>query len=169
MHSKVVKKIGFGGGCHWCTEAVFQSLRGVLFVEQGYIASTEPNSSFSEAVIVSYDSLTVDIRTLIEIHIRTHSSTSRHRLRNKYRSAVYFFSESQWQSVNEALNEIQKEFEKEIITLVLPFVSFKESSEQFKNYYKQDPERPFCQLYIEPKLDRIKAEFSHLAGSDQAK
>jgi len=138
MHSKVVKKIGFGGGCHWCTEAVFQSLRGVLFVEQGYIASTEPNSSFSEAVIVSYDS-------------------------------VYFFSESQSQSVNEALNEIQKEFEKEIITLVLPFVSFKESSEQFKNYYKQDPERPFCQLYIEPKLDRIKAEFSHLAGSDQAK
>jgi len=87
-------KIALGGGCHWCTEAVFQSIRGVVSVEQGYIASTEPNSSFSEAVIVSYDPLTLDIKSLIDIHIRTHSSTSTHRLRDKYRSAVYFFSES---------------------------------------------------------------------------
>jgi len=131
-------------------------------VEQGYIASTEPNTFFSEAVIVSYDSHALDIKSLIEIHIRTHSSTSRHRLRDKYRSAVYVFSESQSQAAIRALHEIQKATEKEIITLVLPFVSFKESSEQFKNYYQQGPERPFCQLYIDPKLDRIKAEFSHL-------
>ena len=161
MQNNKIKKIGFGGGCHWCTEAVFQSLRGVLLVEQGYISSTEPYCSFSEAVIVSYDSLTLDIRSLIEIHIRTHSSTSRHRLRDKYRSAVYYFSDAQPQAAAQALHEIQKEFEKEIITLVLPFVSFKESSEQFKNYYQQGPERPFCQLYIDPKLDRIKAEYSH--------
>ena len=162
MHSNEVRKIGFGGGCHWCTEAVFQSLRGVLSVEQGYIASTEPNSSFSEAVIVSYDPLTLDTKSLIEIHIRTHSSTSTHRLRDKYRSAVYFFSETQSHAAVQALHEIQKEFEKEIVTLVIPFASFKESSEQYKNYYKQGPERPFCELYIDPRLDRIKAEFSLL-------
>jgi len=162
MQNNEVRKIGFGGGCHWCTEAVFQSIRGVVSVEQGYIASTEPNSSFSEAVIVSYDPLTLDIKSLIDIHIRTHSSTSTHRLRDKYRSAVYFFSESQSHAAAQALIDIQKEFEKEIITLVIPFVSFEGSSEQYKNYYQQDPARPFCQLYIDPKLDRIKAEFSHL-------
>jgi len=162
MHGNKVKKIGFGGGCHWCTEAVFQSLRGVLSVEQGYVASTEPNSSYSEGVIVSYDSFTLNIRSLIEIHIRTHSSTSKHRMRDKYRSAVYFFSDCQSHAAVQALHEIQKDFEKEIITTVLPFVSFKASSAQFKNYYQQDPQRPFCQLYIDPKLDRIKAEYSHL-------
>lgn len=157
-----MEKIGFGGGCHWCTEAIFQSLRGVSSVEQGYIASIEPNSSFSEAVIVNYNSHKLDIRSLIEIHLRTHSSTSIHRLRDKYRSAVYTFSESQSHATALALREIQKGFEKKIITQVLPFDSFRESSEKFKNYYNQGPERPFCQLYIVPKLNRIKTEFSHL-------
>jgi len=162
MLSSKMNRIGFGGGCHWCTEAVFQSLRGVILVEQGFISSTEPNCSFSEAVIVSYDSLTLDIKSLIEIHVRTHSSTSEHRLRDKYRSAIYFFSDSQSRAALKALHDIQRDFKKELITLVLPFVSFRESNERYRNYYQQGPERPFCQRYIDPKLQLIKSEYSQL-------
>jgi peptide-methionine (S)-S-oxide reductase len=58
-------KIGFGGGCHWCTESVFQSLKGVQKVEQGWIASTNENDSFSEAVLVYFDETTIDIKVLL--------------------------------------------------------------------------------------------------------
>jgi peptide-methionine (S)-S-oxide reductase len=162
MLAKALKRIGFGGGCHWCTEAVFQSLKGVSLVNQGFISSTEPNEFPSEAVIVSYDSHIIDLKSLIEVHIRTHSSTSSHRLRDKYRSAVYYFTDSQMTEATEALQEIQKDFEKLIITKVLPFVAFRESSEQYQNYYQQGPEKPFCKHYIDPKLNRIRADYSHL-------
>lgn len=162
MLAQGLTKIGFGGGCHWCTEAVFQALRGVSFVNQGFISSTEPNEFYSEAVIVSYDSQIIDLKSLIEIHIRTHSSTSTHRLRDKYRSAVYYFSESQSAEATQALHEIQKDFEKQLVTKTLPFVAFKESVGQYQNYYQQGPDKPFCKLYIDPKLDRIRAEFAHL-------
>jgi len=94
-------KIGFGGGCHWCTEAVFQSLKGVRSVAQGFIASTEKNSSFSEAVIVFYDAAIITLKDLIEIHLHTHNSTSNHRFRKKYRSAVYYFEKRQKQIIED--------------------------------------------------------------------
>jgi peptide-methionine (S)-S-oxide reductase len=62
--------IGLGGGCHWCTEAVFQSLRRVTAVSQGFIASTAPHSSFSEAVIVEFDSMAISLAVLIEVHCK---------------------------------------------------------------------------------------------------
>ena len=83
------QKIALGGGCHWCTEAVFQSLIGVERVEQGYVASTGNNNSFSEAVIVHFNTERISLKTLIEIHLHTHKSTSNHSLRERYRSAVY--------------------------------------------------------------------------------
>ena len=162
MLVKELIKIGFGGGCHWCTEAVFQSLKGVSQVDQGFISSTDPNEFFSEAVIVSYDSHIIDLKSLIEVHVRTHSSTSSHHLRDKYRSAIYYFFDSQATEATQALQEIQNDFEKPIITKVLPFFAFRESSEQYKNYYEQGPEKPFCKLYIDPKLNRIRKEYSHL-------
>ena len=64
-----MKKIGFGGGCHWCTEAVFQSVEGVENVEQGYIASEGDASEFSEAVIVHYHSKKAFLERLIKIHL----------------------------------------------------------------------------------------------------
>lgn len=78
-----IQKIGLGGGCHWCTEAVFQSLIGIEKVEQGFIASTEEYNTFSEAVIVHFDSEVISAKTLIEIHLYTHKSTSQHSMRSK--------------------------------------------------------------------------------------
>ncbi|KAA1246748.1 peptide-methionine (S)-S-oxide reductase [Aquimarina sp. RZ0] len=111
------QKIGFGGGCHWCTEAVFQQLNGVTKVAQGYISSFDKNDYFSEAVIVSYDPQIINLKDLIEIHLHTHNSTSNHSFRKKYRSAVYYFKENekQYEYIEHVLCELQKDFDTAII------------------------------------------------------
>lgn len=152
-------QIGLGGGCHWCTEAVFQSLRGVTSVEQGYISSTGKNNSFSEAVIVSYNPLTIELKDLIEIHLHTHKSTSAHSFREKYRSAVYYFDNSQKPIIKSYLNELNRDFENELITQVLKFHAFKASRTELINYYLNNPEKPFCKRYIHPKLDLLRKKY----------
>ena len=79
------KKIALGGGCHWCTEAVFQSLKGVEKVEQGFVAPLQDLNSYSEAVIVHYNADLISLKDLIEVHLDTHKSTSNHSFRKKYR------------------------------------------------------------------------------------
>ncbi|MDT0641819.1 peptide-methionine (S)-S-oxide reductase [Zunongwangia sp. F363] len=155
-----LEKIVFGGGCHWCTEAVFQALKGVGRVEQGYVASSGKNSGFSEAVIVHYNPEIISIQRLIEIHLRTHNSTSNHSMRSKYRSAIYYFNLLQKQKAEKALQELQQDFEKEIVTKVYPFWEFKASREEIQNYYQKDPQKPFCKNYIDPKLKMLLQEYS---------
>ncbi len=156
---KNINKIGFGGGCHWCTEAVFQFLKGVTKVEQGFIASTGENSGFSEAVIVHFNPIAIPLEILIEIHLLTHNSTSNHSFRKKYRSAVYFFNAEEESTIKKILQEKQQDFQEELITQVLDFQKFKPSAEEFQNYYLNDPEKPFCQRYIHPKLNLLKEKF----------
>lgn len=153
-------KIGFGGGCHWCTEAVFQSLRGVESVEQGWIASNGEQEAFSEAVVVHFDEKIIPLRILIEIHLHTHSSTSNHSMREKYRSAVYAFEVDQIHESNQIIKELQNGFDKKLITQVYPFVAFKMSPEMFRNYFKNNPSKPFCISHINPKLELLKVKFS---------
>lgn len=164
-----IKKIGLGGGCHWCTEAVFASLKGVMEVQQGWIASTVPNDAFSEAVIVRYNPAIIGLKDLIEIHLHTHSSTANHSMRHKYRSAVYWFGEEDKQAANEAIAAFQNDFEQPIITAVLPFVSFRENIPEQLNYYYSDPEKPFCKLYIDPKLQMLRQKFGKLSTFLSAK
>lgn len=156
----MLKKVGFGGSCHWCTEAVFDALRGVDHVEQGWIRSTAPNDEWSEAVIVHFDASIIDLGTLLTIHLYTHSCTSTHPMRQKYRSAVYTYNAQQNAIAEQQLKQLQAEFEHPIITRVLPFVDFKLNDEKYLDYYKKNPDKPFCQLYINPKLQRIREQFN---------
>ncbi len=153
-------KIAFGGGCYWCTEAVFQSLIGVSIVDQGFIASKDENNTFSEAVIVHFDEEKISLETLIEIHLYTHKSTSQHSMRKKYRSAVYVFSENQKRTTQQIIKNLQKIFKQKIITKTLIFNAFKSSEEQFKNYYYSNPKKPFCETFITPKLKFLLSNFS---------
>lgn len=161
------QKIGLGGGCHWCTEAVFQSLIGVSKVEQGFVASTGDNSTFSEAVIVHFNSEEIALKILIEIHLHTHKSTFNHSMRTKYRSAVYVFSEAQKQQTEQLLKAFQNQFENKLITQVFPFQSFKESREQIQNYYYNNPEKPFCERFINPKLEVLLKQFSNYVNQNK--
>jgi len=153
-------KIGLGGGCHWCTEAVFLSLKGIQSVQQGWIASKMPHESFSEAVIIEYNAHEITLEDLISIHLHTHKSTSNHSMREKYRSAIYYFSPEDEQSIKTVLNNLQIDFESKIITKTLPFSSFKPSLEEHQNYYYKNPEKPFCKTYIHPKLSLLLKRFS---------
>lgn len=160
-----ISKIALGGGCHWCTEAVFQSLIGVWKVEQGFVASTKSNSDLSEAVIVHFNSRCITLQNLIEIHLSTHSSSSNHSMRKKYRSAIYTFDQTQQESVNSLMVEFQERFDHELITKVLPFKYFISSEENFKNYYFKNPEKPFCETFINPKLKLLLQQFSRFVDS----
>ena len=155
-----IEKIAFGGGCHWCTEAVFQSLIGVKKVEQGFVASIGENDSFSEAVIVHFNPTEIELKTLIEIHLYTHKSTSNHSMRTKYRSAIYIFSEEQRVYSKQVLGDLQEVFENKIITQVLSFMVFTPSPEGFQDYYQKNPNKPFCEKYINPKLTLLSQQFS---------
>lgn len=153
-------KVALGGGCHWCTEAVFQSLKGVVKVEQGYVCSINENSWFSEAIIVHFNDTEIDLSVLIEIHLHTHKSTSNHSMRNKYRSAVYVFTKAQEVQCKLILEKLQDVFENKIITQVFKFSEFKASRESIQNYYQKNSEKPFCKQFINPKLKLLHNQFS---------
>lgn len=157
---KQVHKVGLGGGCHWCTEAVFQSLKGVRKVEQGYIASTGQETSYSEGVIVHFNPDTISLQILIQIHLHTHNSSSDHSMRDRYRSAVYVFSEAQAAEAQRILDMLCDDFDQPPITQVLPYKGFRASREAIRNYYYSDPERPFCKSFIDPKIQILIQKFS---------
>ncbi len=162
-------KIAFGGGCHWCTEAVFQSIIGVSKVEQGFVASIGENDAFSEAVIVHFDDVFIPLSVLMEIHLHTHKSTSNHSMRSKYRSAIYTFSVQQNQEVISVLELLQFQFRDKLITQVLPFKSFKASRKQIQNYYYSNPEKSFCESFINPKLQILLNKFSKYTDQNKLK
>jgi peptide-methionine (S)-S-oxide reductase len=154
-----MSKVGFGGSCHWCTEAIFQSLKGVTNVDQGWIKSSAGESEFSEAVIVDFDASLISLETLIEIHLHTHSCTSRHSMRSKYKSAIYAFEPAQAELAKSTIKQLQDDFDKPIITEVMPFGSFKLNSEHYLSYYYNNPEKPFCKIFIDPKLKILLNQF----------
>jgi peptide-methionine (S)-S-oxide reductase len=162
-----IDKIGFGGSCHWCTEAVFQSLKGVTDVRQGWIASVGDAAAFSEAVIVEYNPEVISLETLIAIHLFTHSCTSNHTMRSKYRSAVYTFNDEQITPATIAIGKLQKEFAEPIITAVIPFKDFKINKDEYLNYYYSNPDKPFCENMINPKLKILMQRFQNEVDADK--
>lgn len=156
-------KAGFGGGCHWCTEGVFQALCGVAQVAQGFVQSDAPADTWSEGVIVTFDPSVISLATLSEVHLRTHSATRFRSPRSKYRSAIYIFEDSQRAEAELAITRFADESATAVHTLILPFRSFAASEERYQNYYRTDPSRPFCRRYIDPKLEYIRRHFSMLA------
>ncbi|MCC9019489.1 peptide-methionine (S)-S-oxide reductase [Flavobacterium lipolyticum] len=151
--------IGFGGGCHWCIEAVFDFFKGVTNVRQGWIKSEAPDDTFSEAVLVDFDSRIIPLEVLIEAHLITHSSTSNHSMREKYRSAIYFFDNNEAAQISEILQKLDHKLDRKHITKILPFTAFKSNEEQFLHYYETRKEAPFCQTTIVPKLKKLQEEF----------
>ncbi len=166
-HIMELRKIAFGGGCSWCTEAVFQSLIGVGLVEQGYVASFDEAHSFSEAVIVHFKPADIPLQTLIKIHLYTHRSTNGHSMCGKYRSATYTFSELQMIEAVRTIRDLQPEFDHKIITKVLLFRKFKLSLEQITNYYYSNSKKPFCKNFITPKLQLLHKEFPTHTDTDK--
>ena len=162
------RKVGFGGSCHWCTEAIFQSLIGVTQVEQGWISSKE-YSILSEGVLVHFNPNIISLEVLVEIHLHTHSCTSTHSMREKYRSAIYVYDNEQNDKAQQAIITLQKYFEDMIITKVLSFAEFKINKDQYLDYYYNNPEKAFCKNKIEPKLKKLISMFAKRVDNSSLK
>ena len=165
MSSKQIIVIGLGGGCHWCTEAIFSSINGILDVQQGWLASNPPADSFSEGILLEFDENIISLKDIISIHIETHSSDSNHSKRNKYRSAIYVQNKKDRCRVLEIISLINACIDKAKITQVLELNSFKLQTEaHYVDYYYKKPEKPFCKTYINPKLKKLlKLHGKHIA------
>ena len=162
-----MKSLGLGGSCHWCTEGVFSSLIGVFEVEQGWISSLAPDDDLSEGIVLKYDSAVINIAQLVAVHLHSHSCTSEHSMRRKYRSAVYYTDGEQRDEIRSSLEAGQKEFSLAIITRDLPLVHFKLNEEEFLDYYHRNPDKPFCRTYVKPKLRKIMARYPEIMDAQQ--
>ncbi len=157
----MTKRIGFGGGCHWCTEAVFESLRGVTRVAQGWLAPAHAATDLSEAVLIDFEPDLIGLSTLVAVHLHTHSCTSNHALRARYRSAVYALSSGQAEQATRAIAQLQRtDFQLPILTRVCRLGAFRGSDERYLHYGRRHAGQPFCERFIDPKLALLKARFA---------
>ena len=131
----------------------------MLSVSQGFLKSHSPNHQYSEAVLVQYDENTISLAKLIEIHLRTHASSSQHSMRKKYRSAIYVDNNAMAERCINILDTLRPQFDNPLVTQVLSIVDFKRSSDSYMDYYATNPDRPFCITYIEPKLALLRRDF----------
>lgn len=160
--------IGFGGGCHWCTEGVFQALRGIAQVDQGFIQSAPPWDAWAEGVVVHFDPSVISLTTLAEVHLRTHSAKASYSPGGRYRSAIYVHDEDQHRDAVRTIMRFADDSGEAPRTMVLPFLGFQPSDARYRDYYRSDPDRPFCRRYIDPKLDYIRRHFAQIALPDAA-
>lgn len=168
----------FGGGCFWCTEAVFKEVKGVLTVVPGYAGglAKEPNyedvssgtTGHAEMVKIEFDPTIVSYRQLLEIFFTTHDPTSLNCQGNdvgtQYRSIILFTDEDQKRTAHEVIKQLadDKLFAKPIVTEVKPFVRFFEAEKYHHDYYAQNKLAPYCLLTINPKLKKFKNKFKDL-------
>src|SRR5512139_2116488 len=156
-----------GGGCFWCTEAVFVRVRGVLDVESGYSNGQPEAPSYeqvctghtghNEVVRLAYDPAQVSVRQLLGIFFATHDPTTLNRQGNdvgtQYRSVIFYHNNEQKAAAEEIINELTREeiWEKPIVTQVVPFKVFYKAEDYHKDYYMRHPESAYCQQVITPK------------------
>jgi peptide-methionine (S)-S-oxide reductase len=141
---------------------VFQPLVGVREVRQGFIRSDAPDDTWSEAVEVTFDPADICLMDLLAVHLTTHASQSDHKMRGKYRSAVYVSDEAQQAECQDLIEQLGAEADTPFITRALMRRGFKPSDSRFHDYYRSNPEKPFCQNYIEPKLAKLRANYNSL-------
>lgn len=160
-------KVALGGSCHWCTEAIFRSLKGVAEVEQGWLAATDSADALHEGIIIHFNPELISLGALVAVHLHTHSCTSQHALRHRYRSAVYAYSDPQCVEIAAVITGLAAEFNAPILTQAVMFHHFEPSRPENVDYYYRAPEKPFCQVRINPKLALLLAKFSEYMDSER--
>lgn len=168
----------FGGGCFWCTEAVFRELRGVDKVVSGYAGGTVPNPSYeavcsgatghAEVVQITYDPEVVAYRDLLEVFFATHDPTTLNRQGadkgTQYRSAVLYGDETQRATAEAVIAELTKEsvFNDPIVTTLEPLGTFYPAETYHQDYYARNGRQPYCQVVIAPKLAKFRTKFAEM-------
>lgn len=168
----------FGGGCFWCTEAIFQKLRGVVSVVSGYAGGHIDNPTYqqvasqtsghAEVVKVEYSPDKISYRDLLEVFFATHDPTTLNQQGYdkgpEYRSIILYTTEQQKQEASKIIQELteDKVYSNPIVTAIEPLEKFFEAEEEHKNFYKNNPNSPYCQVVINPKIKKFKEKFASL-------
>ena len=172
----MVKQAYFAGGCFWCTESIFQRIRGVLEVIPGYMGGhiknpgyrevCNGNTGHTETVKIIYDQDLVNYGDLLEIFFTTHDPTTINRQGNdvgtQYRSAIFYNNLEEKNQVEQYIQQLQIEgvFDNPIVTEINSECPFYEAEIEHHDYYNQNKDQPYCQFVISPKILKLKSIFN---------
>jgi len=159
-----------GGGCFWCTEAIFQMLPGVKSVTSGYAGGTKENPTYkevcrgdtghAEVIQIEYDSKVVSYEKLLETFWEAHDPTTLNRQGadsgTQYRSIILYGSEAQKAAAEKSKAEAQKQFSKPIVTEIVPLTKFYKGEDYHQDYYRANPNQPYCRVVIRPKVEKFE-------------
>ncbi|WP_291402994.1 peptide-methionine (S)-S-oxide reductase MsrA [Daejeonella sp.] len=165
----------FGGGCFWCTEAVFQNLKGVSKVVSGYMGGHKENPSYddicggdtghAEIIRIDYDPEQIAFEDLLLVFFKTHDPTTLNRQGNdvgtQYRSVVFYENQEQKIAAENMIDQLDKEmvFDRTIVTEVSPISKFYEAEDYHQNYFNNNPDKGYCAYVIQPKLAKFTKDF----------
>ncbi len=168
----------FGGGCFWCTEAVFKMMRGVSSVLPGYAGGTTKNPTYeqvcsgntghAEVVRIEYDPEKLAYKSLLTVFFGSHDPTTLNRQGNdigtQYRSVVFYTTEKQKADAEEFIKEINESNSAgvSVVTTVEPLTEFFEAEEYHKDYFNRNKNAGYCQVIINPKLEKVQKQFADL-------
>ena len=173
-----LQTIVLGGGCFWCTEAVYKEVRGVTDVESGYSNGETPQPSYeqvctgrtghNEVVKLTYDPAQVSTRQLLEIFFVIHDPTQLNRQGNdvgtQYRSGIYYTTPEQKQVAEDLVRAVGEEklFGREIVTEVLPLANYSPAEEYHQDFFEKNPTQGYCLAVAAPKVAKFRKTFSEL-------
>lgn len=171
-------RIVLGGGCFWCTEAVFLNVKGVSSVESGYAGGNRPNpnyemictgvSGYAEIIDISYDSDVITLSDLLDIFFVIHDPTTLNAQGadrgTQYRSVVYYESEQEKEIIEDSIKRNQSNFNNKIVTEVSELPKVYPAEAYHQNYYALNSSQGYCQVVIAPKLQKFMMNFPQNLG-----
>jgi peptide-methionine (S)-S-oxide reductase len=167
----------FGGGCFWCTEAIFKNLKGVETVESGYSGGETKNPTYKEVctgetghdevIQITFNPKVISFRELLEVFWKTHDPTTLNRqgadVGTQYRSAVFYHSPEQKETTEKYKAELNKElvFKVPIVTEITAFDKFYKAENYHQDYFANNRAQGYCQFVIVPKIEKFRKIFKN--------
>ena len=168
----------FAGGCFWCTEAVFQRLKGVSDVKPGYIGGNLPNPTYeavcsgrtghAEAIQLSFDPDVISYEQLLEVFFHLHDPTTLNRqggdAGTQYRSAVFYHNDEQRDMAERVKAEVEAAgvYRDKLVTEIVPAGEFYEAEDYHLDFYRRNQTYPYCQAVIDPKMQKLFKSYSEM-------
>lgn len=168
--------IVLGGGCFWCTEAVFTMLKGVVSAQPGYTGGSVKNPTYEqvstgttghiEVIKLEYNPDKIAFEEILQVFFETHDPTTANRQGNdvgpQYHTAIFYTTPRQKQKAEHYISLIGGKFTKPIVTTVAPLETFYKAEDYHQKYYEAHKDAPYCELVIEPKIAKVETKFKNL-------
>ncbi|HYF13185.1 MAG TPA: peptide-methionine (S)-S-oxide reductase MsrA [Candidatus Paceibacterota bacterium] len=168
--------IVLGGGCFWCTEAVFLKLKGIDSVEPGYAGGKVRNPTYEqvstgktghiEVIKIEYDPHKLAFEEILQVFFATHDPTTPNRQGNdigpQYHSAIFYTTERQKEKAEHYIKVVERMFTSPIVTYIKPLSDFYKAEDYHQKYYENHKDAGYCQVVIEPKIEKVETKFKNL-------